>query len=359
MDETTALVRLLRTYSPSGSEGLAVREFVRLARESGYTARIDVAGNGVARRGRGRPRLVFLGHIDTVPGRRPVRQSGGRIYGRGAVDAKGPLAAALTAGSRFTGPGTLEVIAAVGEETDSRGARHLTRGSGYEAVIAGEPSRWDGITVGYKGDLRVTAEFRGRRTHYSSPHPTVADTALRWVEIVRNLPELAPGTSPFRTLSLKVVGLQTGGEDAEWASVTLDLRVPPGRTTSEVLRFLPRDPGQPTLQVPVRVEPIEVDRTNPVVRALERGIRTERGRPTLWRKSGTSDLNLVAPAWGVSGAAYGPGDPHLDHTAGEWVSERELARSVRVLESAFQELAEEFATARRTAVGHGSDRSSR
>jgi len=353
VDEGSTLLRLLRTYSPSGAEGLAVREFVRVARELGYTARLDAIGNGVARRGRGRPRIVFLGHIDTVPGRRPVRQTAGRIHGRGAVDAKGPLAAALIAGSRFEGPGTLEVIGAVGEETDSRGARHLARRKGVEAVIAGEPSRWDGITVGYKGDLRVSAHFRGRRTHYSSPRPTVAETAVRWGASVMAGTSIAPGASPFRSLSAKVVGVQTGGEDAEWATVTLDFRVPPGTTTSEVLHTLPREPGRPALQTLVRVEPIEVDRTSPVVRALEAGIRAEGGRPTLWRKSGTSDLNLVAPAWGVSGAAYGPGNPHLDHTAGEWVSERELGRSVRVLETAFRILAAELAIPRRSAADDG------
>jgi [amino group carrier protein]-lysine/ornithine hydrolase len=343
MDDTDVLLRLLRTYSPSGSEGLAVREFVRLARELGYSARIDAAGNGVARRGRGRPRVAFLGHIDTVPGRRPVRQAAGRIYGRGAVDAKGPLAAALLAGVRFNGPGTLDVIAAVGEETDSRGARYLARRTGYAAVVAGEPSRWDGITVGYKGDLRVRAYFTGHRTHYSSPRPTVSDTAIQWVEAARAIASSAPAGSPFRTLSLKVIAMQTGGDDVEWASVTLDFRVPPGRTTAEVLRSLPREPGRPSLKTLVRIEPIEVDRTSPVVRALEAGIRGERGRPTLWRKSGTSDLNLVAPAWRISGAAYGPGDPHLDHTAHEWVSEREFRRSIRILERAYRSIAEELA----------------
>jgi [amino group carrier protein]-lysine/ornithine hydrolase len=339
VDEARALLRLLRRYSPSGAEGPAVREFVRLARELGATTRVDAAGNGVARWGRGRPRLLFLGHIDTVPGRTPVRRSHGRVSGRGSVDAKGPLAAALIAGSRFSGPGSLEVIAAVGEETDSRGARHLARRRGYDAVIAGEPSHWDGVTVGYKGDLRLRAHFRGARTHYSSPHPTVADSAFRWVENVRALTVPIPGASPFRSLQMKVIGVESGGEDVEWASVTLDLRVPPGETTSDVLRALPRDPGRPTLKPFVRIEPIEVERTNPVVRALESGIRAAGGRPTLWRKTGTSDLNLVAPVWRISGAAYGPGNPHLDHTAHEWVSERELGRAVRVLEVAFRELA--------------------
>jgi [amino group carrier protein]-lysine/ornithine hydrolase len=353
MDESTVLIRLLRQYSPSGAEAPAVREFVRVARELGYTARVDSTGNGIARRGLGRPRVVFLGHIDTVPGRRPVRRRSGRISGRGSVDAKGPLAAALVAGRRFEGPGTLEVIAAVGEETDSRGARALTRRHGIDAVIAGEPSRWDGITVGYKGDLRLVARFRGERSHPSSPRPTVADSALGWVETVRATTVPPPGASPFRSVTTKVLGVASGGDDAEWASVTLDFRLPPGQSTSALLAGLPRGSPKPVIEVVGRVEPIEVDRTNPVVRALEAGIRAVHGRPTLWRKSGTSDLNLVAPAWGVSGAAYGPGNPHLDHTSREWVSERELARSVRVLDVAFRKLAEELATLRRSGGGGG------
>ncbi|MCI4373514.1 MAG: M20/M25/M40 family metallo-hydrolase [Thermoplasmata archaeon] len=350
MDEATALLRLLRRYSPSGSEGPAVCEFVRLARDLGYVGRVDAAGNGIARRGRGSPRIVYLGHIDTVSGRRPVYRRGGRVYGRGAVDAKGPLAAALLAGATFDGPGTFEVIGAVGEEAASPGARHLAGRRGPDAVIAGEPSRWDGITIGYKGDLRLTARFRGQRTHYSSPQPTVADTALRWVESVRALPMMTPGASPFRSLTLKVVGVTTGGDDAEWAVVTLDLRIPPRRTTAEVLRALPSEPGDPLVRPFVRIEPIEVDRTNPVIRALEQAVRTEGGLPTLWRKSGTSDLNLVAPAWRVAGAAYGPGDPHLDHTAREWVSERELGRSVRILRAAVGQLAHELADTGRTVL---------
>jgi [amino group carrier protein]-lysine/ornithine hydrolase len=128
--------------------------------------------------------------------------------------------------------------------------------------------------------------------------------------------------------------------------VTIDFRLPPGRTTAEVLAALPREPGRPLLRTSVRIEPIEVPRTNPVVLALEQAIRAEGGRPTLWRKSGTSDLNLVAPAWQADGAAYGPGDPHLDHTAREAVSERELARSVRVLRRAIGELARALAAER-------------
>lgn len=340
MDESAALLRLLRPYSPTGREWSAVREYVRLARELGYTASIDAAGNGLARKGVGRPRILFLGHIDTVPGRRPVRRSRGRVYGRGAVDAKGPLVAALLAGADFAGSGTLEVVASVGEETDSRGTRHLLGRRGVDAVIAGEPSRWDGVTVGYKGDLRIEATFRGRRTHYSSPQPTTADVALEWVGAVRAWVVAQQADSPFRSLSMKVLRYESQGDaDEELVRLTLDFRLPPGTTVPAVLKGLPREPGHPRLTTTIRIEPIEATRTSPVVLALAAGVRAAGGRPTLWRKGGTSDWNLVGPAWKVPGAAYGPGDPHLDHTASESVSERDLHRSVLVLRTAFEQLA--------------------
>ena len=352
MDELETLERLVRRYSPSGREEAAVREFVRVAQELGYSARVDAAGNGVASRGNGRPVVLFLGHIDTVEGRLPVRRARGRLYGRGSVDAKGPLVAALWAGRSLTGPGEYRVVAAVGEETDSRGAHALLRRSRPDAIVAGEPSGWDGVTVGYKGELQLVASFRGRRTHFSSPVPTAMDVALEWVGAVRSHVRACAGDSPFRSLTMKVVGLESVRDgDAETARATLDFRLPPGRTARGLLHELPADPHRPSLTVRIRVDPVEVDRTNPVVRSLVEGIRTAGGRPTLWRKGGTSDLNLAVRTWGVPGAAYGPGDPHLDHTARESVSAAELARSVRVLRTALERLRSELAIPRRSGVG--------
>jgi [amino group carrier protein]-lysine/ornithine hydrolase len=338
-DELDALERLVRCYSPSGKEGPAVREFVRLATALGYSAHVDRAGNGIARRGQGHPRIDFLGHIDTVEGKVPVRRRAGVLFGRGAVDAKGPLVAALFAGRDLPGPGEYRVLAAVGEETDSRGARHLIRGSPPDALIAGEPSGWDGVTVGYKGQARITATFRGSRTHYSSPEPTAMDRAVTWVEEFRSAIDGARDSTPFHSMAMKTVGLASrldGGSEA--AEISIDLRLPPGRSTREVVGLLPRRSAHDSIDIAPGIEPVEVDRTNPVVRGLVAGIRAARGSPTLWRKGGTSDLNLAVRAWRVPAAAYGPGDARLDHTDRERLSRTELVRSVAVLRTALAQI---------------------
>jgi LysW-gamma-L-lysine carboxypeptidase len=339
LDELATLERLVHQYSPSGQEAAAVREFVRIARAYGYRARVDAVGNGIASRGTGRPRIVFLGHIDTVDGDLPVRRRGGRLYGRGAVDAKGPLVAALLAGRESSGPGEYRVIAAVGEETDSRGARHIVGHPAPDATIIGEPSGWDGITIGYKGMVKLVATFRGQRSHYSSPAPTAMDRAIDWVGTLRAFVAGRSGPSLFHSLTMKVVGLesQLQGDD-ETAVATIDLRLPPGASTSELMRSLPRAPGPCSFATKVRDEPIEVARTNPVVAALVSGVRAAGGRPTLWRKGGTSDLSLTVRAWSVPAAAYGPGNARLDHTSRECISAEELRRSVTVLRVALESL---------------------
>ncbi len=343
MRDLEVLKRLVARYSPSGQEASAVREFVRLARARGYRARTDAAGNGIAEIGHGRPTILFLGHIDTVAGPRPVVLRRGRLHGRGAVDAKGPLAAALIAGTGFAGPGTFRIVASVEEEVDSRGARHLARGAAPDALIVGEPSGWDGVTVAYKGIVRLEATFRQPRAHWSAPEPTAADRAVRWASVLSSLATRHAGGSPFRSLTAKVVDLRCRAEgDPEVASVTVDLRLPPGLSTSAVLRELRAEEDgapRPRLRLLARAEAVEVPRNEPAAVALCGAIRAEGGVPTLWRRGGSSDLNVVAPAWGIGGVAYGPGDARLDHTERESLAIDELQRAARILRGAVESLA--------------------
>ena len=340
MDEAGVLRALLEAYSPSGHEEGAVRRFAGIAEGLGFRTEVDEAGNAFARIGAGRPQVMFLGHIDTVEGELPVRTDGGRIHGRGACDAKGALAAALLAATGHRGPGELVVVAAVGEERDSRGARHLIPRHRPDLLIVGEPSGWAGVTIGYKGNLSVVLRFEGERTHLSSPAPTTVEGGLAALDRLCGFCGGRQGDTPFRSLTVKVHTIQTrreGGREA--VEIGVNLRLPPGVAVREVLEFLEADGTAGRVEVVDRSEAVEVDRGNAVVRALCAGIRKAGARPSLIRKLGTSDLNLAVPAWGCPAAVYGPGDSHLDHTDAESLEVEELQRSVAVLRDAFTGLA--------------------
>ncbi len=340
MDEVAVLRALVERYSPSGEEHGAVRTFLEVARSLGFGAHTDAMGNGIARIGAGRPIIMFLGHIDTVEGDLPVRLEGGRLFGRGACDAKGALAAALIAASHHEGPAQVIVAGAVGEERDSRGTRHLLPHHRPDFLIVGEPSRWDGVTIGYKGNLSLILRFEGERAHLSAPTSTTVEASLAVVDRLRQVCDDRAGTSPFRSLTMKVHSINTirsGGR--EQVEIGLNLRLPPGLHDADVTDLVREHAAGVGCEVVDRSDAVEVDPRNEVVRALCTGVRSLGGRPTLVRKLGTSDLNLAAPAWGCPAAAYGPGDSHLDHTDAESLEVDELRRSIGVLRVAFSLLA--------------------
>lgn len=94
-----------------------------------------------------------------------------------------------------------------------------------------------------------------------------------------------------------------------------------------------------------------VDRNDPVARALSVGVRAEGGTPRPKLKTGTADLNVVAPVWRCPIAAYGPGDSALDHTPIEHLPIAEYLRSIRVLTRAIETLAAELMATRWPASG--------
>ena len=89
-------------FSPTGQENSAVTYLVDVMQQMGYQAHIDAIGNAVGTIGSGSREILLLGHIDTVSGEIAVRQENNNLFGRGAVDAKGPLASFVCAGAAAT-----------------------------------------------------------------------------------------------------------------------------------------------------------------------------------------------------------------------------------------------------------------
>ena len=132
-DEIELLRGAVAIESPSGQEQALARYLLDAMHRLGYDrAWIDEVGNAIGELGPpdAEHTLVLLGHMDTVPGRIPVRIEDGKLYGRGSVDAKGPLCAFIAAAARARPQAgwRIAVVGAVEEEAaTSKGARHIAR----------------------------------------------------------------------------------------------------------------------------------------------------------------------------------------------------------------------------------------
>ncbi len=215
MTDALALARsLVHIPSPSGSEGAVAAYVAETMRRCGYAdVRVDAWGNviGVRRGGRPGPTLLFDGHLDVVdPGLEPWihdpyggEVSEGRLWGRGAADTKGALAAMICAGGDLAIDelaGTLVVAATVCEENLTGAALgHVLNTHRADLVITGEPT---GLRLGVaqKGRATFRLHATGRSAHTSQPE-LGDNAAYKMIEAVSRLrtmplpadPELGPG----------------------------------------------------------------------------------------------------------------------------------------------------------------------
>ncbi len=183
------LQRLIRTESLPGEEG-DIAELMRGEMESlGYAdVDLDDAGNVLGKvPGRGAaPAMMFNTHLDHVDvgehGAWPHPPFGGeihddRVWGRGAVDIKGPLAAQVYGVARlirdgFAPAGDVYVTGVVQEEIGGMGARHMAGYMDTPLVVIGEPSRGE-LRRGHRGRTELIAHAKGRSCHASVPNEGV------------------------------------------------------------------------------------------------------------------------------------------------------------------------------------------
>ncbi len=344
------LCALVATPSPSGDERAAVCVLVSWMAERGFEAFVDEAGNAV---GILEPlpgpetvrELLLLGHIDTVGGWPTVRTVDGVLYGRGSVDAKGPLAAfAAAAASLGQQRGWRVVVAGAVEEeaATSKGARRLLIDRRPDLVVIGEPTGWQRIALGYKGRLLAEINVRRPLSHTAGPDAGVADLAVGyWNRLRARIDDInAPRERIWDQIQPSLRGFNSAGDGlTETATLRMGFRLP--------LDFPPAAMEQLARDLLDRDEELHFwgpevahrsDKNNPLVRAFLGAIRGQEGEPGFVLKTGTSDMNVVAPVWGCPIVAYGPGDSSLDHTPDEHVELDEWTRGVSVLRDAIGRL---------------------
>lgn len=160
-DPIAFLERAVRT--PSHDDVTEMRDLlVRTLREAGHDPEVDDAGNVVASRGSGRPHVVLNTHLDTVSPHVPFARDGNVIRGRGACDAKGPLAALLAAFLRADPSGRLTLAVTPDEETLSTGAAALDLDG--DCYVVGEPTGLDACNAA-RGRFEATVTLSGANAH--------------------------------------------------------------------------------------------------------------------------------------------------------------------------------------------------
>ena len=132
---------------------------------------------------------------------------------------------------------------------------------------------------------------------------------------------------------------QDGLEDQ--AQLRIGFRLPPGYDIAALRAQLERwaDEDEAHISFSGEEAAFQTTRTTSVSRAFISAIRTIGGQPVFKHKTGTSDMNVVGPAWGQNIVAYGPGDSRLDHTPQEHIHIAEYTQAIDILELVLKELA--------------------
>ena len=334
------LVDLVSIPSPSGEEREVAERLAAFFDDHDREVWLDDVGNV---RAPADDACLFTSHVDTVPGEIPVRvESAGQddevarageevLWGRGSVDATGPLAAMAVAAVRT---GT-SFVGVVGEETDSRGARHLvTDRDPPDALVNGEPSGTDGITLGYRGYLAGTYRVETDAVHTSRPEPNAIQEGIGWWSRVEAAFDDAESGSVFESVTPKPTSISGGTTDDGFAVESVlefSLRVPPSCTPAEVREEVERGLESGSIEWADAIPPVMGSPRTTLARAFRVAIRAADGDPRLLRKTGTSDVNVYAADWDIPMVTYGPGNSDLDHASDERLSLAEFDRAVAVL----------------------------
>nr|AGS49855.1 N-acetyl-lysine deacetylase [uncultured bacterium esnapd17] len=339
-DYPTWLLRaMLSVPSVSGQEARVASFVADQMGRLGMRAHVDAVGNAIGEIGPADgPLILLLGHLDTVPGLLSVCQIGELLYGRGAVDAKGPLAAMICAAATAGVDARVVVCGAVGEEVPgSRGTRHLLETLPEPAaVIIGEPSGWDGVCLGYKGRVGLAYEVTRAPMHTSSPEETAVEAATAfWRAVDGYIRDTYGGGVAFDSAAATLTDL-TG--DLRQARALITCRVPVGFDFDAFDAFVTQAAVQAQVTVDERVPAVRSPMDDPTARALRVAIRAHGAKPVVKVKAGTADMNVVASRYAVPIVAYGPGDAHLDHTDDEHLHLPELYKAISVLRQALQTL---------------------
>ena len=322
MTDVVALAaELLALDSSTGSEGETVEFVSRWLLARGWNVELQEVSKGRAnvwatRKGRG---VTLSTHLDTVPPYFPPREENGRLYGRGACDAKGIAAAMMAAADRLAKAGEqrVDLLFVVGEEQGSDGARAANRlAPSSKYLVNGEPTE-SKLASGAKGSLRATLRFRGRAAH--SAYPELGQSAITpMLHVLSGIETLQLPADPVlgaTTVNIGIIRAGTAGNIIpELAEVELMFRlVGDVKPVKKALEKWLGDRAELEYGSHIPAQKFET------IPGFEVG-------PVAY----TSDIPLLGK-WGKP-LLFGPGSIHVAHTQDEFIPLDELRASVDAYE---------------------------
>jgi acetylornithine deacetylase/succinyl-diaminopimelate desuccinylase family protein len=351
--------------NPGGTEDEAADIAIGILAELGAETRIvrseEERPSVVARSGSGaRPRLVWNGHLDTVPAGDPDSWSSdpfegavvdGRLIGRGACDMKGPIAAALGAiaairRAGITLGGTLELHLVADEEHAGVHGTRVLRDQGLldqDAAIVGEPTEME-IALAERGGAWVTAVAHGKAAHGSQPHRGV-NAILAMSRFALRLGEVLPArVHPLVGAPTINAAMITGGSAPnvvpDRCEVEIDRRIVPGEDDPEavlapfhrLIDDLVAEQPDTRIEITLRewTEAAETTGDSAIASLARDAIAAETDAPPPFVGfTGITDARFYINDARIPTVIVGPGSLSVAHTANESIAVDEMVLGAR------------------------------
>lgn len=264
----------------------------------------------------GEPVVVLSTHMDTVPPFVASREDDDHIWGRGSCDAKGIIAAMLTAAVELLQKGqrNLGLLFVVGEERNSAGALAAAKTPrGGKFIINGEPTG-NKLALGSKGVLRYEVQARGKMAH--SAYPELGESAIdKLIDALRRIRQLPLPTDALLGRSTLNLGLISGGRAPN---------VIPDEAQAEILIRVVGDVTELRAQIESAARPDAEANEVLFIPAVHLGALDGFETTVV---AFTTDIPAFDDAWGQP-FLIGPGSIHVAHTNEERIPKQELVESI-------------------------------
>ncbi len=299
--------------------------------------------NLVATLGTGQPKLLLCGHLDTVPPYFPPSIRNGKLFGRGAADDKGGLAAIIDAiahASQHTINGTLIVAFVVDEELQSRGAREVIPHLDADFGVVCEPTNL-AIMNGHKGRLTLNITTIGRSAHASRPE--LGDNAIiKMGHLLTSIEALTLPTHPIlgsETLTVSSISSYAAPNVIpDRCTIGVDYRYVPPHTAKSVIRALRSQLSGHSIEfieeTPHFTPPFYLQE-HVIIELLKESVQSVGGTPVIATMDASTDAARFNEA-GIPTVVFGPGGIDQAHTRDEWIDLNEFVCACAV----FRELIE-------------------